>query len=281
NVWKKSGYHEIITDVNDPVMRGALLILYPPIPPEGWVEPGLDQVVEKLNSLKALGFELTNNAIGDALILFERNLKDIGDTLIDAFANVLRMTKEDILSICLRELLDPERTFEREDSLEFVVNAIDTPEEKILSTFKEYGIENPIDVYLDNNGSLPQDYAFLKNSPIVYKYMLVKFGARSRITRFLMNEITTARIGEAKLRKFNPSLVLSSVTIAGLWNELEDIFNIYCMADVPLELQFLPLIKTCSSDTVIKYLFEGYLTRLFGFEVEFQLPATVQIPILD
>jgi len=169
----------------------------------------------------------------------------------------------------LTELLNPKRTFKHCNSLEFVVNAIDKPEEKILSTFEEYGIENPIDVYLDNNGSTPQAYAILKYSPIVYVYMLVKFGAKSRIARYLMKEITASRIGEARLRKFEPSLVLSSVRIARLWQELDYIFKIYCMAGVPLEPQYLPLINACLNDTVIKYLFE------------FKPSDAVKIPILE
>src|SRR6185312_13967584 len=107
NVWKKNGYHEIVNDVNDLVMQGSLLILYPPSPSDDWVKPGLDQVVVKLNSLILLGFELTDALIGDALILFEHRLTDIGDVLIDAFAVVRVLTKSEIISICLTELLNP------------------------------------------------------------------------------------------------------------------------------------------------------------------------------
>ncbi|CAG8504252.1 11094_t:CDS:1, partial [Paraglomus brasilianum] len=84
NVWKKNGYHEIVNDVNDLVIRGSLLILYPSRSSEDWVKPGLAQVVDKLKDLILLGFELTDALIGDALILFEHRLKDIGEILIDA-----------------------------------------------------------------------------------------------------------------------------------------------------------------------------------------------------
>ncbi|CAG8615423.1 8182_t:CDS:2, partial [Paraglomus brasilianum] len=84
NVWKKNGYPEIVNDVNDLVMQGSLLILYPSSPSEDWVKPGLAQVVDELNDLILLGFELTDALIGDVLILFEHRLKDIGEILIDA-----------------------------------------------------------------------------------------------------------------------------------------------------------------------------------------------------
>ncbi|CAG8648552.1 733_t:CDS:1, partial [Paraglomus brasilianum] len=60
NVWKKIGYHEIVHDVNDLVMQGSLLILYPPTPTAGWIKPGLDQVVKQLNDLQNIGFKLTD-----------------------------------------------------------------------------------------------------------------------------------------------------------------------------------------------------------------------------
>src|SRR6185369_9967603 len=147
NVWKKNGYHEIVNDVNDLVMQGSLLILYPPSPSEDWVKPGLDQVVEKLNSLILLGFELTDALIGDALILFEHRLKDIGEILIDAFAVVRILPKREIISICLTELLNPDRNLKRHDLLDFIVNQIENPEEEILSVFKKYEIVHSVADY--------------------------------------------------------------------------------------------------------------------------------------
>ncbi|CAG8568944.1 5828_t:CDS:2 [Paraglomus brasilianum] len=248
--------------------------------PENWVntKPGLDQVVKKLSSLTSLEFKLTDALIGDALILFEHKFRNIGDILINAFTIV---TKRDILSICLRELLNPERTFNHYDLFEFVINVIDKPEEKILFQLEEYAIENPMmDVFQDNNGLIPQACTILKYPSIMYEYMLVKFGTKSRVTRYLMKEIITAHIGKAKLIKFYPSLA-SSVLMDFRWQELDYIFNTYCMAGVPFEPEFLPLVKTCPSDTVIKCLFDGYLSRLFGFKVEFTLSRVDQLPIFN
>ncbi|CAG8599671.1 6666_t:CDS:1 [Paraglomus brasilianum] len=124
-VWKESGYHEVVTDVNDIVMRSALLILYPH-EFEEWALPGLEQVVKKLSHLQSYGFKLTDKLIGDALILFEHRLNyvDIGETLIEAFAIVRKKLREDILIICLTELLCPERHIEQHVSLNFIINCM-------------------------------------------------------------------------------------------------------------------------------------------------------------
>jgi len=124
-VWKESGYHEVVTDVNDIVMRSALLILYPH-EFEEWALPGLEQVVKKLSHLQSYGFKLTDKLIGDALILFEHRLNyvDIGETLIEAFAIVRKKLREDILIICLTELLRPERHIEQRVSLDFIINCM-------------------------------------------------------------------------------------------------------------------------------------------------------------
>ena len=36
NVWRQNGYHEVVEDTNDYVIRGLLQILYPTDPPVGW-----------------------------------------------------------------------------------------------------------------------------------------------------------------------------------------------------------------------------------------------------
>jgi hypothetical protein len=56
NLWKKIGYYEICNDVNDLVMQGALLILFPPTPPINWICPNVDTVVKRLRQLLDLGF---------------------------------------------------------------------------------------------------------------------------------------------------------------------------------------------------------------------------------
>ncbi|CAG8546850.1 9531_t:CDS:1 [Paraglomus brasilianum] len=275
NVWRQNGYHEVVEDTNDYVIRGLLQILYPTDPPVDWVKPDLGQVVTKLSDLQSHGYEVTDDLLGDVMILLEQKLDDIGDVLVNAFAVVCHKTEQDTLSICLRELLNPARDLKLDHSLDFVINAIDDPEEEILAAFDEYDIENPIEADLDSNGSISEDYTIHKYSPVVYEHLLAKFGADSRVVRYLMNEITTTRIQKARLRASNRTLPQSSARIDNLWKELDDIFCLYCKEKVPWEPQLVPLLRTCPSKRVIKCLFfDGYLPELFGFQANNRLPRT-------
>ena len=51
-MWKEIGYFEICNDdVNELVMQGALLILFPPTPPDDWEHPSVNAVVSRLRQL--------------------------------------------------------------------------------------------------------------------------------------------------------------------------------------------------------------------------------------
>ncbi|CAG8504271.1 11095_t:CDS:2 [Paraglomus brasilianum] len=115
-------------------MQGLLLILYP-------LKIGLNQVER-----------------------YRRNTDD-------AFAVVRKLRKRKIISICLTELLNPDRNLKRHDLLDFIVNQIEKSEE----------------VYF-------QPFTYLKYSPIVYQYTIVEFGAQSKAAKHLMNEVTSVRI---------------------------------------------------------------------------------------
>jgi hypothetical protein len=93
-LWKKIGYYEICSDVNELVMQGALLILFPPTPPDDWEHPSVNNVVDRLNQLINLGFQLTDVVMEEALHLFEHKLNDIGDILVTSFQIVQLSPKE-------------------------------------------------------------------------------------------------------------------------------------------------------------------------------------------
>ncbi|PKK59575.1 hypothetical protein RhiirC2_287194 [Rhizophagus irregularis] len=61
----KIGYYEICNDVNDLVMQGALLILFPPTPASDWSCPSIEMVISRLAELINLGFSLKDNVIID------------------------------------------------------------------------------------------------------------------------------------------------------------------------------------------------------------------------
>jgi len=167
SLWKENGYHEVVTDTNDIVIRGSLLFLYRH--EEEWALPGLEQVVKRLSDLQSYGFKLTDKLIGDALRLFEQRLDfaNIGETLVEAFTIVRnKKLSEDILIICLTELLHPEKHVEQYVSLDFIIGRVTKPEDKILYLLEKYAY-----AYSTNNG--------------VYEYMVAKFGAQSRVARYL------------------------------------------------------------------------------------------------
>ncbi|CAI2199249.1 14525_t:CDS:1, partial [Funneliformis geosporum] len=60
-LWKEIGYYEICNDVNELVIQGALLIFFPPSPPNNWESPNVDIIVARLKHLIDLGFQLTDS----------------------------------------------------------------------------------------------------------------------------------------------------------------------------------------------------------------------------
>ena len=174
--------------------------------------------------------------------------------------------------------MHPDKSLKRHDVLDYILDRIDNPEETAYRTLRSYNIGNPVNFHPHKNGSIPP---ILKYAPIVYEFMLVKFGADSRIATYLMNEITAARIGKAKLHESNRSLVLSSASIETLWQELNTLFNAYYKAGVHFAPQLLFLFKTCPVEAVIACLFEGYLAKLFRYRVGFQSSRVDEIPPLQ
>src|SRR6185369_612130 len=72
-VWKKMGYHEITTDLENPVVQLTLLDLY------STDVPLVQTVAEKLRDLQSNGFPLTDTLIGNIILLFERRLINVGE----------------------------------------------------------------------------------------------------------------------------------------------------------------------------------------------------------
>ena len=175
-------------------------------------------------------------------------MKDIGEILIDAFAVVRKLRKREIISICLTELLNPDRNLKRHDLLDFIVNQIEKPEEEILSVFKKYEIVHSVKIYCEaftkfstgkealtkfstgntdivanKSLSIFQPFTYLKYSPIVYRYTVVKFGAQSKAAKHLMNEVTSVRIAITLMTEVLSHQVLTSLR----WLDSITIFNEY------------------------------------------------------
>ncbi|PKC56140.1 hypothetical protein RhiirA1_474440 [Rhizophagus irregularis] len=121
NLWKQIGYYEICNDVNDLVMQGELLILFPPTPASDWSRPSIEMVISRPAELINLGFSLKDNVIIDALHMFEHRLNEIGDILWDAFLAI--RSGENVYSLAFkffREAFKPERNLKKDDLLNFL-----------------------------------------------------------------------------------------------------------------------------------------------------------------
>ncbi|RGB35559.1 hypothetical protein C1646_759190 [Rhizophagus diaphanus] len=108
NMWKSIGYYEICSDVNDLVIQGALLILFPSTPPNNWECPDVNTVVTRLKKFTDLGFKLTNSVINDIFRLFEHRLNEIGELLINSFQQIRNEPRSVIVSSCIINLNNPE-----------------------------------------------------------------------------------------------------------------------------------------------------------------------------
>ncbi|CAG8542321.1 1037_t:CDS:1 [Paraglomus occultum] len=252
DVWKKIGYHEITKDLENPVVQLTLLNLY------STGVASVQLVAEKLCDLKLFGFPLIDALIGNAILLFEHKLIDVGESLIEGFATARKLSKTNILDICLTELLDPARALEQYDALDYVINSVSDPEQQILSAFEKYKI-------LKDENDPSQSHAFLKYSLTVYRYML-RFGATSPVVKYLMREILIVHTQ------------LADTEDADKLRDADNILDEYYAANVPFDRSLFPLFKECLRTKPISYLFEGYLAHLFGFEIQSQTFLISNIP---
>src|SRR5438874_10040588 len=97
-MWKEIGYHDICRDVNDLVIQGCILRLFPLNPPVDWHVPTKRKIVNELNHLINIGFKLTKSAMVNILYLYENKLDIIGDSvLLESFHEVRREPKNVII----------------------------------------------------------------------------------------------------------------------------------------------------------------------------------------
>ncbi|GES91619.1 hypothetical protein GLOIN_2v1877656 [Rhizophagus clarus] len=103
-LWKKIGYDEVCSDMNKLVMEGSLIVCFPPNPPNDWVCPNADFIVEKLQGLIKIGFQLTDRVIEDSIRLLESRIKIVGESLLDAFYKILGSSTPEIVKLKLIEI---------------------------------------------------------------------------------------------------------------------------------------------------------------------------------
>jgi hypothetical protein len=252
NLWKQIGYYEICNDVNDLVMQGALLILFPPTPASDWTCPSTDMVISRLAELIGLGFKLQDNVIIDALHMFEHRLDDIGDILWDAFLAI--RSGENDYSLALkffREAFKPERNLKKDDLLNFLKSKLDSHDQVIKQVIKQYFIEEKMsDITLRRKS--------LILSPKVYQYVL---SLESEIATICLEDILTLRIYIDNPRNLDE---ISTCTC----DSIISVFDSYIKAKVPFKPKYLDLLKKATSLEIIKPFFEVFLPTVFEMKLK-------------
>ncbi|CAG8755391.1 17371_t:CDS:1 [Cetraspora pellucida] len=118
-LWKKIGYHEICEDINDFVIKGALLILFPSAQPSRWIMPDVNSVKEQLTELIDLGFQLNYSIIFDIFQFFESRLDDIGKFLIDSLTEIKQEPQDCFVRKCLAEAQNPAKLKKNSNIINF------------------------------------------------------------------------------------------------------------------------------------------------------------------
>ncbi|EXX57918.1 hypothetical protein RhiirA5_401425 [Rhizophagus irregularis] len=106
-LWKKIGYNEICSDFNELVVEGTLLVCFPPSPPNNWVCPSTEIIIEKLQKLFKLGFRLTDKIIEDSIKLFESRINVVGESLLNSFNKLQGDSTPPIVESTLIEIRKP------------------------------------------------------------------------------------------------------------------------------------------------------------------------------
>ncbi|GBB93894.1 hypothetical protein RclHR1_02250004 [Rhizophagus clarus] len=84
--WKQIGYHEICEDINDLVIQGVYLILFPLNPnQQNWICPDDETISKRLKLFLDLGFKLDNKTVKSVIYLFNDRLSEIGDVILKSF----------------------------------------------------------------------------------------------------------------------------------------------------------------------------------------------------
>ncbi|CAG8516089.1 22616_t:CDS:2 [Gigaspora margarita] len=246
------------------IMQGAVLILYPPTPPEDWTRPSIKDVSDRLEELIEIGFELSYTIIGDIMQLFEQRLPAIGNTLIEAFIQARNDKKENLLSKCLIEALKPNRKLKGIEVFEFLYRTIDGDKEaKFLDTMN-FLLENKSNNNtLDNNNG---PFKPLEFSTMYYNWCLKRFGENATITEMCFEDILNTRISIDNYYKQNQNNQVPAGLMQDKFKNECEVFKIYCNARNFFKPSHLPIICQAIHEDILKTLFEYYLAILFDIQ---------------
>ncbi|GBB83847.1 hypothetical protein RclHR1_01050021 [Rhizophagus clarus] len=270
--WKEIGYHEICSDVNDLVMQGALLILFPPTPPADWERPDTNIVVKRLKQLINLGFKLSASVMEEALHLFGHRLNEIGDTLLEAFQIVhKKKSKSAIASLCLVQAIKPERNHKKIDLLEFLNDRIEQPEKALKNALKHYKVG-----FRHNTSSIKKiKIRSLSVHSNLYYWILKKFGPNSEITQQCFDDILESRIWIDLNSQEIPEREIPEHLTKCAYNAICSIYLEFCNEGIPFKANYLPYLTMANDEEIIKPFFEINLPITFGLELKYKLPYSI------
>jgi hypothetical protein len=270
-LWKKIGYHEICSDVNELVMQGALLTLFPPTPPTNWIIPDVNAIVIRLRQLLDLGFQLTEIVMEEAFHLFEHRLNEIGDLLINSFQEIRKESISNIARSCLIQTIRPERNHKKVDLLEFLINRIDQPEEALKNALNHHSVGFKFDA-ISIKALTMRSISIHSN---VYYWILKKYGPNSKVTQQCFEDILESRIWiDLKLQE-NPEIDVPENLTLQAFNSICSIHLEFCNEKIPFKRNYLPYLKLADHEEIIKPFFEISLPTLFDLKLKRKLPYDI------
>ena len=255
NLWKQIEYYEICADVNDLVMQGALLILFPPTPASDWTCPSTETVISRLAELRNLGFKLKDNVVIDALHMFEHRLDELGEILWEAFFEIRSGELKYSLALkFFREAFKPERNLKKVDLLNFLKSKFDNHEQVIRQVIKQYFKEEKMtDITLRRKS--------LILSPKIYLYILNTYGNESELALMCFEDILTLRVYIDMPRNLEVPEISTCTR-----NSITSTFDSYIKAKVAFKPKYLNLLQKASSLEIVKPFFENFLPSVFGMK---------------
>jgi hypothetical protein len=224
NLWKTIGYHEICSDINELVMQGALLTLFPSTTPTNWNIPDVNSVVTRLRQLLDLGFQLTEIVIEETFHSFEHRLNEIGDLLMDSFQEIRDESKSLIAYSCLIQIMKPEKTNRNFNLFEFFIDKIEQPEEALDSALKYYKVGYKFDA----NSIKQTKIRSLSVHSNIYYWILEKYGPNSKITQQCFKDVIESKIWiDLKLQE-NPKREIPENFTSQAFNSIRSIYYEFC-----------------------------------------------------
>jgi len=271
NTWKEMGYYEICSDLNELVMQGVLLILFPPNPPNNWVCPDVNSIINRLRKLIDLGFQLTETVMEEAFHSFEHRLNEIGNLLMESFEEIRKESKSVIARSCLIQTIRPERDHKKYNLLEFFINKIDQPEEALSIALKHY----KVGLKFGTNSIKELRIRSLSVHSNFYYWVLKKYGPNSKITQQCFDDIMESRIWiDLKLQEAPERDVPENLTSLA-FNSICSIYLEFCNEMVLFKANHLSYLRLASNEEIIKPLFEIGLPIIFCLKLKCKLPYQI------